>query len=593
MSAVNDALPLGSYTVASSARRAQGAGFLSRFRILTKILIVVGILAVAAIAITAIGVRSLSSLNATARTMSVVSESALNSARLAVGITALSRGEYRIAIDPSEQTRKDILGQVEVERTAFRKRLDLLAGSLTDAADQARLKEIGVLFDAYMAQLNSTVRTAEALQDQQISESTARLRESAITGRAAAEAVRKSVALLVGSLDEKLNQSVASTQDEYRYSSTVMIVGAAAGILLSLGLGYLIGQYGISRPIRTIVTVLQQLARGEFATVVVGTERADEVGEVARSALVFKQNGEEKLRLEREAEQAKAEAEADKRATMGRLAEGFEASVGGIVDIVSSAATELEAAAQTLTASTEETSAQSSAMAAASEQASANVETVAAAAEELAGSISEIGRQVEESARMARDAAANADEAAHKMEALSESATSIAAVVDLISAIAQQTNLLALNATIEAARAGDAGRGFAVVASEVKSLAEQTGKATQQIADQISAIQAATHDSVEVMGAVNKAIEDINGVSSMIAAAVTQQMAATGEIARNVQQAAVGTKQVSENIESVSVTARDSGVASTQVLSSAEELARQGERLRAEVHTFLSNVRAA
>lgn len=379
------------------------------------------------------------------------------------------------------------------------------------------------------------------------------------------------------------------TQEEYHRASTVMVVGAAIGIMLSLGLGYLIGQYGIARPIRSIVEVLQQIARGDFHAAVVGVDRADEV---ARSALVFKRNGEEKVRLEQAAEEAKLHAEADKRAAMERLAEGFEASVGGIVDIVSSAATELEASAQPLTASTEETSVQSSAMASASEQASANVETVAAAAEELAGSVAEIGRQVEESARMARDAAANADSTAAKMQALSESATSIVAVVDLISAIAQQTNLLAAQC-LHPARAGDAGKGFAVVASEVKSLAEQTGKATQQIADQISAIQTATRESVDAMASINRSIDDINGVSSLIASAVTQQMAATGEITRNVQQAAVGTKQVSENIESVSIAARDSGAAATQVLASAEELAKQSERLRGEVGTFLSNVRVA
>ncbi|MFG1417234.1 methyl-accepting chemotaxis protein [Xanthobacter sp. V0B-10] len=593
MSITNDALSMGAYVGASQAGGGRGAGFLARFKIFTKILMVVGVLSLAALAITAIGVRSLSTLNSTAQSMSEVSESALNGARLSIGITMLSRGEYRVAIDPSEQARKDIMRQVEVERASFYKNLDTLSSALTSSDDKAQLDEIRALFDTYMEQMAATVRTAETMQDHEVSESTAVLRESALKGRAAAENVRKSVAALVRALDLRMSQSVASADAEYRQASSVMMGGAAIGILVSLALGYFIGHYGIARPIRGIVNVLQQIARGDYNAVVAGTDRADEVGEVAKCALVFKESGQEKVRLEREAEEAKIQAEAEKRAALAQLAESFEASVGGIVDIVSSAATELEASAQTLTASTEETSAQSSAMAAASEQASANVETVAAAAEELAGSIAEIGRQVEESARMAQAAAANADAATAKMQALSTSATSIAAVVDLISAIAQQTNLLALNATIEAARAGDAGRGFAVVASEVKSLAEQTGKATQQIADQINAIQSSTHDSVEAMAAINKAIEDINGVSGMIAAAVTQQMAATGEIARNVQQAAVGTKQVSENIESVSVAARDSGAASTQVLASAEELARQSERLRGEVDGFLANVRAA
>ncbi len=593
MSAINDAFPIASDIPAPMVSGAGGGGILSRFRILTKILMVVGLLAVVAVAITVIGVSALRGLNATAQQMSEMSDSALTGARLSIGITALSRGEYRIAIDPSEQTRKDILNQVAVEQVNFRQRLDQLSGSLSDEADLERVREIRARFDTYLEYLKDTAQTAERVQDQHVSEATAVLRESAIRGRAAAEEVRKSVAALVGSLDEKRKQSVATTEAEYLRSSTQMVVGASLGVLVALVAGYLIGQYGISRPIRAVVAVLQQLARGDFSAAVAGADRADEVGDVARTALVFKQHGEEKLRLEREAEQAKRDAEADKRATMERLAANFEASVGGIVDIVSSAATELEAAAQTLTASTEETSAQSVAMASASGQASTNVETVAAAAEELSSSISEIGRQVEESARMARVAAADSVATTGKMHTLSAAAASIVAVVDLISAIAQQTNLLALNATIEAARAGDAGKGFAVVASEVKSLAEQTGKATQQIADQITAIQTSTRDSVEAMATINKAIDDINGVSSLIAAAVTEQMAATGEIARNVQQASLGTRQVSESIDSVSVAARDSGAASSQVLSSAAELARQSERLRGEVGSFLSNVRAA
>lgn len=283
----------------------------------------------------------------------------------------------------------------------------------------------------------------------------------------------------------------------------------------------------------------------------------------------------------------------DRKEMLERLAMDFEKAVGGVVDMVASAATQLEASAKTMVATAERAAGQSKVVAGASQDATANVQAVSVAAEELTSAVTEISRQVTDSTRMVAQATTSADNAGTTMNKLSEGAQKIGTIVDLITNIAAQTNLLALNATIEAARAGDAGRGFAVVAQEVKSLAEQTAKATAEIAAQIGEIQSSTSDSVEAISSITSVIKSINEVSSAIASAVEEQGAATNEISRNVQQAAQGTGEVSRTISEVTVAAGETGAGAKQVLSAAGDLTQQSEFLRGEVVKFLQTVRAA
>jgi methyl-accepting chemotaxis protein len=394
-------------------------------------------------------------------------------------------------------------------------------------------------------------------------------------------------------IDAAFKKTTAET--ESRISSAISTQEMVAGIAVLLGLviAFLIAR-GIIRPLSGLTAGMKELAGGNFGVVLPGLDRKDEVGDMAQAVETFKVKAEEKAREEAEAKIKQDEVLARQRkAEMAKMADDFEGAVGRIVSAVSSASTQLEASAGTLTGTAERSQELTTMVAAASEEASTNVQSVASATEELSTSITEISRQVQESARMASNAVGQARGTTERVSELSKAASRIGDVVELINTIAGQTNLLALNATIEAARAGEAGRGFAVVASEVKALAEQTAKATGEIGQQITGIQSATEDSVNAIKEISTTIERLSEISSTIAAAVEEQGAATQEISRNVQQAAHGTQQVSSNIVDVQRGASETGSASSQVLSAAQSLSGDSNRLKLEVDRFVNNVRAA
>jgi methyl-accepting chemotaxis protein len=405
----------------------------------------------------------------------------------------------------------------------------------------------------------------------------------------------------LGSLSDKVvdfakhraeEENAAVLQELSSSERSAMIIGISAALVL-IG-ACVFSVFTIARPMRALSASMEELAGGNFGVVLPGLGRKDEVGDVAGAVEKFKLVAEQKARDEAEAKIKQDQVAARQRkAEMVRLADSFESAVGEIIETVSSASTELEASASTLTATAERSRHVTTTVAAASEEASASVSSVASATEELSSSVNEISRQVQASARMANEAVDQARKTNDRVGELSKAAARIGDVVELINTIAGQTNLLALNATIEAARAGEAGRGFAVVASEVKALAEQTAKATGEIGQQIAGIQSATQESVGAIKEISGTIEKLSEISSTIAAAVEEQGAATQEISRNVQQAALGTQQVSSNISDVQRGASETGAASSQVLSAAQSLSQDSSRLKLEVGKFLNTVRAA
>jgi methyl-accepting chemotaxis protein len=445
----------------------------------------------------------------------------------------------------------------------------------------AGLKEAKGLLAAYRTALQRLVENAKTINDL--------VTEMSGSAGAIAQASGEMKADLVSEqrrLEAESNAIAGATE-------RLIVMLAVGGTLLGGLLAVLLGR-GISRPMILMCKAMRELASGNFDVVLPGLGRRDELGEMASAVEEFKMQAIARAERDSAAQDSQnREASSARRAELIRFADDFETAVGSIVSNVSASAVHLEQAAGTLTRTAETTQGLSSHVAGASEDASTNIQSVASATEQLSVSVDDIGKRVRESNRIAEAAVIQAQETDERIAKLSRAAQQIGDVVKLITAIAEQTNLLALNATIEAARAGDAGRGFAVVAAEVKSLANQTAKATEEISNHISGMQDATQESVAAIKQIGATIGQISSIASSIAVAVEQQGSATQQIARNVQSVAQGTREAAQNIGEVNRGATETGLASEEVLSSAKALSSESTRLRAELDRFMANIRAA
>ncbi|WP_052293770.1 methyl-accepting chemotaxis protein [Azospirillum sp. B510] len=391
-------------------------------------------------------------------------------------------------------------------------------------------------------------------------------------------------------LEQRTQGAIDAAERNVAFYHTVNVTTLALlGLILALAGWILVAR--VSAPLDALKVAMTRLSRNDHGVTIPCLDRSDEIGEMARATDVFKRGLEEAETARSTQQERDRRQEEEKRRTMAKLADEFEASVSRMVSEVRSATGSVQEDARALSATAQDASHQSDSMSAAALHATENVEGVAAAAEELAASVAEIARQVSGASSVARNAVSEANATNESVKGLAATAQRIGDVVNLIQVIASQTNLLALNATIEAARAGEAGKGFAVVASEVKNLANQTAKATEDIQAQVSAIQEETAHAVQAIDSITRTIGNISTITVAVASAVEEQGAATQEITRNAQEAARGTRGVSANVGGVTDAADRTRRSADTLLAAADTLSRQSAALNTEVDGFVRRVR--
>lgn len=555
-------------------------------RIGAKVLSIVGGLGAVALALAAVGFLSLQSFNAAYRDSEQAFERASYSERLNRLVTAVvmdSRGIYGAKDAAAAKKFGESLTASLDDIDALLKTWD----PVVPAQDRALFDDMRRDAGEFRRFRTETVRLGV-----EVSPAAANEQGNNETNRANRRAFQTSVDALTARSLEEQKAETAKAQDVY--SNAVMILGLLTlfGVGGALAVATVFAQRSIARPLVRVAGSIEAMARGERVAIVDSKAR-DEIGEIWRGMAVFAAAMADADRMRAEQADADRTRSAARRAEMGEVASRFEAAVGELVKTLASSATEMDATAGSLAASAEQANQQSVSVMSATGEMSANVRAVAAATEELSASAREVGSQAVAATEVAAAAVENVRRARERVDTLDRGSQKIGEFVRLIQEIAGQTNLLALNATIEAARAGESGRGFAVVASEVKSLADQTAKATEEITAQMGAIQEASTDTVGAILEIDRVIGRVHEIAVGVSAAVEEQHAATEEIARNVSEAARGAQRVTEEMADMREAANGAGAGAAQVRSSAGELAERAGALGRQVDGFLRDVRAA
>ena len=551
-----------------------------------KMLLAVGLLSALAVALAGLGIDAVRRTYNRAAEITEAADRVFVAGRATANLLAYARAVEGLPSDLTDQQRAATETTAKDRYTGVCERIEELRPMLDVEEQRAKLDQQMEHLARYNVNAGKIASMARGGESSEAAKLASDIAPIIADTREALRVIEKH--------NERLKaEAVKSANEGYATTIRTMLWLSGGGVVLGGVLALGIALLAVARPLRDVMSVMGAIAEGKLETEVPHGGRKDEIGRIAQALEYFKQAGKERQALRVEQAEQAAQAAAERRTAVQQMAESFEASVGGVVEAVSSAAAKLEATAKELSEAAAGASEQSVSVATAAEQASASVQTVASAAEELSASVSEIGQQVHRSSDMSGRAVDEARQTGETVQSLAAAAERIGDVVRLISDIAGQTNLLALNATIEAARAGDAGKGFAVVASEVKSLAGQTARATEDIGAQVQAIQAATQQAVTAISGIGQTITGMNEVSAAIAGAVEEQGAATQEIARTVAQAAAGTGSVSENIGGVAGAVERTGYSANELLTAATALSGQSEQLKAEVAKFLATVRQA
>jgi len=565
--------------------------FLSNIRISSKIMLLVASCSLVTLIVAGAGYFGISRLSASLSAIEITSRNVQAATELSRLALALNRSEYVLASDPTEDSLRENTRKIDAERKQL---ATVLARLKTLGSPEQRhlISAIEAGHGAYLASQDETIaKVRKHGATVEVSEGQMIITDAAMTGSTVAGRLEKAVQVYTESAEAQATTIFAHAAGIKSTAQFMMVSVTVVGALAGLVFGILLGRAGISKPLELATRDLRRLAEGDTGIAIFGKDRGDEIGLIAATLDVFKQNILRNRAMEAESRTAAEQAARDRAQAMTGMA-ALEATISGVVNTLSSAAEAMQSSSQSMSGMSKAASTQAVAVAAAAENASANVETVASAAEELTSSIGEISHRIALAATVSEQAVGQASRTSDIVTGLAKIADHIGEVVGMISAIAGQTNLLALNATIEAARAGEAGKGFAVVAEEVKTLANQTAKATEDIGRQVTSVRTATSQAVLAIQDIVATIGEINHISAEIARAMDQQGVATREIARNIDQAARGTHEVATNIGKVTHETEEVGIIADRVLEASRALAGQSELLRETVADFAVRIGA-
>ena len=562
---------------------------LANFKILTKILMLLGVMAMVTAGATVFTTSKMRYIDDTyGDLIDGPGKANLAIARANRNLVYVNRSIYRLITEVTAEGDKQAMQEISDSSQFFTKQITIATKGMPSKADDIR--KVADKFDAAMTgACAETIKLANTSDDEANKKAATQMREKCDP---ALHEVMDDISALTNAIIKSNDKASDDAQEVTNTTIRNTYISVLGGLALIALLAAYLTRSSISRPIKKIAAILEELAKSNFDTIIDGADRKDEVGDIAKAALVFRDQGRETNRLRIEQEQAKATAESERKKMLISMTNSFDENVAGFIDNLQTASQDMEHTAGEMKRVADNGKNKASSLERSATSAMENVSTVASASEEMLASVREINLQIGKSSTMSKEAVTQTQQAATAFAQLKILSGKIGEITGLIQNIAGQTNLLALNATIEAARAGDAGKGFAVVASEVKALATQTARATEDIGEQVKAIQSATDQTASVLSNVSDTVEQVNLIASSVAAAMEEQSAAIAEIVRSTQAAAERTQEVGAVVSEVASGAVETQESSLNLSASAADLSQKTNDLQGSVEVFLAHLKS-